>query len=92
MIKTRFLKNVCQLVITKASPKQPQSVTGLYKAMYKVSGVITSIKSMASMDVRRNLILKSKFRPITSSSTGSATPSGSARKLKPEKKPPKAVR
>ena len=40
---TMFFENVCQLVSVKASPKHPQSDTGLLKAMYKVSGVMTNM-------------------------------------------------
>ena len=39
--KTMFFQNVCQLVSTSASPKQPQSETGLVRAIHSVSGVIT---------------------------------------------------
>ena len=41
--KTTFLPNVSQLVNINASPKHPQSVTGLSKANQKVKGVMTAI-------------------------------------------------
>ena len=35
----RFFQKVCQLVMMMASPKQPQSDTGLVSAIHSVSGV-----------------------------------------------------
>lgn len=46
--KIMFFQNVCQLVKTHASPKQPQSDTGLAKARYRVSGVIKIISNKAN--------------------------------------------
>ena len=46
-------KKVCQLLITKASPKQPQSDTGLKIARYNVSGVMKDIISKVKKVVYR---------------------------------------
>ena len=46
IVNTIFFQKVVQLSITKASPKHPQSVTGFAKAIQKVRGVITHIKSI----------------------------------------------
>ena len=50
---TTFFQNVCQLVSTTASPKQPQSLMGLASASQSVSGVITAMISNISLDVSR---------------------------------------
>ena len=42
---TKFFQKVCQFVITIASPKHPQSVTGLVSARMRVKGVKINMKT-----------------------------------------------
>jgi hypothetical protein len=65
--RTMFLKKVCQLEMTKASPKHPQSVTGFAIAIYKVNGVIIAIKRSDKIDVFLILQLNKKLIPIINS-------------------------
>ena len=64
---TTFFQNVAQLLMTSASPKQPQSETGLLRAIHKVSGVIIIIKMKPPQAVSRKRIPKSMLIPIMNS-------------------------
>jgi hypothetical protein len=66
-----FLKNVSQLVITRASPKQPQSETGFFKAINSVKGVKILMKISTALDVHLILVLKTSDKPMTNSSAES---------------------
>ncbi len=48
-ISTTFLKKVCQLVRIRASPKQPQSETGLKSARIRVSRVKKDINHISNL-------------------------------------------
>ena len=69
---TTFFQNVCQLVSTSASPKQPQSLTGLATASQSVSGVITASSTTAILDASRRRMAKSRKMPMENSSVDSA--------------------
>jgi hypothetical protein len=56
---TTFLKKVCQFEITRASPKHPQSETGLNKAKYNVKGV------MKHMKIRVRSVINFLYTPIS---------------------------
>jgi len=50
---TMFLTRVCVLVSFTASPKHPQSLTGLAMATHRVTMVMPAINSSDSSDTRR---------------------------------------
>ena len=62
-----FLKNVSQLEITNASPKQPQSDTGSKRARYKVSGVINAINAKIRKETYRRYTPNSMQTPSANS-------------------------
>ena len=62
-----FLASVSSLLSTMASPKQPQSDTGLAIAMYVVRIVIATIKMVVILAVPRLLMPKSKCVPMVNS-------------------------
>ena len=68
-----FLKNVCQLVKIRASPKQPQSLTGFAIAKYNVSGVINIIVNKTNQEVKRRYEPKNMFTPIINSNAAKST-------------------
>ena len=65
--RARFLKKVCHGVSFSASPKQPQSSTGISVALSNVSAVKNSIDSTAKIEIRRMRTLNSSMHPIISS-------------------------
>ena len=81
--RTTFLKKVCQLVSTMASPKHPQSLMGLAMASHSVSGVMTSIISSASIAISRLRMAKSRQMPTVNSKADSRTET--PRVIRPEK-------
>ena len=66
-IKTIFFRNVCQLVIIIASPKQPQSVTGLKMASINVRIVKNDMKSKTAQAVKFFFVEKINENPIINS-------------------------
>ena len=62
-----FLKNVSQFVIISASPKHPQSVTGLVIANNRVRGVKNSINSNAKYEAYLILVFNKRHIPIINS-------------------------
>ena len=70
---TTFFQNVCQLVSTTASPKHPQSLTGLATASHSVSGVITSMTNSTSLDTSRLRMANIRQMPSTNSMADSST-------------------
>ena len=63
----RFFRKVSQGVSFSASPKQPQSSTGMTVALRKVSTVKKVIDASAKIEIRRMRTLKSSMQPIISS-------------------------
>ena len=74
---TTFFQNVCQLVSTMASPKQPQSLMGSVSANQSVSGVITIRMARMALDVNRLRMANSRKMPRQNSVADSATESPS---------------
>jgi hypothetical protein len=70
--KMMFFQNVCQFVRMIASPKQPQSDTGLLIASFKVMIVNPDMKTNNIQLVILILIPRSKFNPVTSSTVHSS--------------------
>ena len=64
---TAFFQNVCQLVSTTASPKHPQSLTGLAKASHSVSGVMTRKSISVSSDTMRRRMASNRNVPSENS-------------------------
>lgn len=62
-----FFQKVCQFVKVKASPKQPQSVTGFRIARIRVRGVKTNINNQAPQAAPFILIFKKRHIPIKNS-------------------------
>lgn len=77
---TIFFAKVSQLVNTQASPKQPQSDTGLNSAKYKVNGVITTISIKAKADANDLLTPKSKNIPTENSIPDNIIPPNKGKK------------
>jgi hypothetical protein len=63
----RFLKKVSHGESFSASPKQPQSSTGIHVALRKVRIVKKVIDSRAKIEISRVLTLKISIRPIINS-------------------------
>ena len=61
------MKKVCHGVSFSASPKQPQSSTGITVALSSVRSVKKSIDAKAKIEIRRMRTLKSSMQPIISS-------------------------
>ena len=57
---TMFFAKVCPLVSRMASPKQPQSFTGLAKYIHTVMSVIMPIKPNSSFETKRRCMAKSR--------------------------------
>ena len=72
--KSTFLINVSQLVSTQASPKHPQSDTGLKIARYNVNGVIKLININANVEATVLRTPKNKKIPIENSMADNAIP------------------
>ena len=68
-----FFQNVCQLVNTMASPKQPQSVMGSVSASHSVSRVISTIITIDIFDTNLLRMAKSRQMPRMNSSAESST-------------------
>ena len=73
-MSTMFFQKVCQLLMTNASPKQPQSDTGSAMAIQSVSGVMKHIMMMASMEVDLRLVPNTKHIPIRNSKAARPMP------------------
>lgn len=71
---TMFFQKVCQLEITKASPKQPQSETGSAIAIQSVSGVMKPIMSNDRMEVDLMLVPNRRQTPKVNSNVANAIP------------------
>ena len=66
--RTTFFHSVCQLVSFTASPKQPQSFTGLATANHSVTTVITAMKASTMRDTCLRLMANSRNTPKQNSS------------------------
>ena len=75
---TTFFQNVSQLVSTTASPKHPQSVTGLLMARTSVSGVNTAMNSSAPHAAHFVFTLRKRHKPIMNSASDSTNEKNSA--------------
>ena len=64
---TKFLKKVSHGDNFNASPKQPQSSTGIHVALRNVKMVKKVIDTNAKIEIRRVRILKINIRPIINS-------------------------
>ena len=62
-----FFQNVSQLLNTRASPKQPQSLTGFVKARTSVNGVNIPMKIRAPFMANRVHALNSNAVPTKNS-------------------------
>ena len=87
-----FFQNVCQLVKTHASPKQPQSDTGLAKARYRVSGVIKIISNKANHVAVVFRMPKNKKIPTENSMADKTIPASNGKKAGNHVPIPKASR
>lgn len=90
--KIMFFQNVCQLVKTHASPKQPQSDTGLAKARYRVSGVIKIISNKANHVAVVFRMPKNKKIPTENSMADKTIPASNGKKAGNHVPIPKASR
>ena len=70
---TMFLSSVCTLVRRNASPKQPQSFTGLNSAIHTVMRVITAMNATRIFDTRWRRMANKTNTPRLNSSADSAT-------------------
>ena len=61
------MKKVCHGVSFSASPKHPQSSTGIHVALSSVSSVKKHIEASAKIEMRRMRTLKSSMQPIMNS-------------------------
>lgn len=61
------MKKVCHGVSLTASPKHPQSSTGMSVALSRVSTVKNDIDNKAKIEISRMRTLKSNMQPIISS-------------------------
>ena len=89
---TTFFQNVCQLVSTSASPKQPQSLIGLAIASHSVSSVITTMRISTISDTRRRRMAKSRQMPRKNSADDCTTETASVTKSGTTEARPQAVR
>ena len=64
---TTFFQNVCQLVSTMASPKQPQSLMGSVNASQSVNGVIIAMMITERRELNLRLMAKSRKMPMQNS-------------------------
>ena len=62
-----FFQKVCAFVKTIASPKQPQSETGLAIQIHRVSSVITNRKAHATLDVALRWMANNSMMPMVNS-------------------------
>src|SRR5574344_2474125 len=69
---TMFLMKVCMLVRCMASPKHPQSFTGLHITNHKVMRVIIAINGDVIFEISLRLIANSRNIPKQNSSAASA--------------------
>ena len=60
---TKFLVSVCALVRWMASPKQPQSFTGLATTIHTVTSVIRAMNTVTSLVTSRRRMAKSRKMP-----------------------------
>ena len=65
--KTMFLANVSAFVSFRASPKQPQSLTGLAITIHAVMNVITAITNSKTLEVSLLLMANNKNIPMENS-------------------------
>ena len=72
-IKTRFFSSVCVLVSRMASPKQPQSVTGLNKTNHRLTNVMPTMNTSIIFEQRRRRMAKSMKIPRQNSTAASTT-------------------
>ena len=70
------MANVCHGVSLSASPKQPQSSTGIHVALRNVSSVKNAIDTSAKIDTSRIRTLHSSMHPIISSAPQSQIEKG----------------
>ena len=70
---TTFLASVSPLVSLMASPKQPQSLTGLSTKIHTVRAVMTAMNASVSLLTTRRQMARSMSIPIQNSTALSAT-------------------
>ncbi len=70
-IKATFFQNVAQLPMTQASPKHPQSLTGLKTAIQSVRGSMKHITAKQAKAVVRRKLPKTNPMPIMNSTAHS---------------------
>lgn len=75
-----FFPKVSQLVNTHASPKQPQSETGLKSARYKVNGVMKIIRINAKVEATDLLTPKNRKIPTENSIADRIIPPNNGKK------------
>src|SRR6056297_1911870 len=90
IINTTFFQNVSQFVIIIASPKQPQSDTGLKIARNKVRMVKKLINKRVTQAVIFRFVAKSKENPRTNSNVLNKIANGKA--INDKNSNPKAVK
>ena len=67
IISTTFFQNVAQLDMMNASPKQPQSATGLAIAIQRVRGSMKHINAVAPQATVRRNVPKHSITPMMNS-------------------------
>ena len=87
-----FFQKVCQLVSTKASPKQPQSWIGSASASQSVSKVIAASITKTIFETSLRLMAKSRQMPRMNSVAESSTEAESVMKSGTYRLNPIAVR
>ncbi len=71
--KMMFFISVCVLVSTMASPKHPQSFTGLATAIHKVSTVMTTITAVTMRLTIRRCMANKRYMPKANSKAANIT-------------------